>query len=192
MSFVVRAPEERFSTPPEGSFPAIAVDIHDLGMVSNKFDPEAPDRHMCRIVWQLDEEDDNGKPYYIKNDYTASLHEKAKLRKHLESWRGRAFTATELFGFDLETILHTGCLLSITHAQGNRGGTFANIGAVMKMPRGMVAPALRDYIRLKDRAPVEPAQRSKPQRAVEEEPPTFGHGITDEDVPFAEDWRMFL
>ena len=181
---IVKAPEERFSTAPEGTFPAVCVDIVDLGMVENKFDPEAADRLMCRVVWQIDEQDDSGKPYMVRADYTASLHEKAKLRKVLESWRGRAFTPQELFGFDLETVVGSGCLLNVVHATGSRGGTFANVGAVMKLAKGMTAPAPKGYTRVKDRA----AEAPKPQRperiAHEQEPPAYAHGITDDDVPF--------
>ena len=183
---IVKAPEERFSTAPEGTFPAVCVDIVDLGMVENKFDPEAADRLMCRIVWQIDEQDDNGKPYMVRADYTASLHEKAKLRKVLESWRGRAFTPQELFGFDLETVVGSGCLLNVVHATGSRGGTFANVGAVMKLAKGMTAPAPKGYTRVKDRAPEAPKPpQQRPERiAHEQEPPAYAHGITDDDVPF--------
>lgn len=183
---IVRAPEERFSTAPEGTFPSVCVDIVDLGMVENKFDTEAADRSMCRIVWQIDEQDDRGKPYMVRADYTASLHEKAKLRKVLESWRGRAFNAQELYGFDLETVIGTGCLINIVHNTGSRGGTFANVGAVMKLARGMVAPKANGYTRVKDRAPEpEPAKPQRQERiAHEQEPPAYAHGITDDDVPF--------
>lgn len=179
---IVKAPDERFSTAPEGTFPSVCVDVIDLGMVANRYDPEQPDKQMVRFVWQLDELDENNKPYYVKNDYTASLHEKAKLRKHLEAWRGRAFTQQELLGFDTESVIGTGCLLSIVHNSGSRGGVFANVGAVMKMARGMAAPAQNGYVRLKDRAAAPPVK--KQQRRVEEEPPQYAHGISDDDVPF--------
>jgi len=178
---IVKAPEERFATAPEGTFAAVCVDVIDLGMVSNRFDPDQPDRQMVRFVWQIDEQDNTGKPYMLKQDYTASLHEKAKLRKALEGWRGRAFTPTELFGFDTETCIGTGCLLNVVHNTGSRGGTFANVGGVMKLAKGMRAPTPVDYVRVKDRAPEPPKQRK-----VEEEPPhpAWGAGITDDDVPF--------
>lgn len=182
---IVRAPEERFSTAPAGTYPAVCVDIIDLGKVANRFDPDQEDKQMVRIVWQIDEQDDHGKPFHVRKDYTASLHEKANLRKHLEAWRGRPFSATELFGFDLDSTLGTGCLLSIVHATGSRGGTFANVGAVMKLARGMTAPIVRDYVRVKDReTPTTPVSAPRQQRPVEQEPPEFGYGITDDDIPF--------
>ena len=182
MSFIVKAPQEQFPTAPAGTFPAVCVDVIDLGLVENRFDPEAGDRQMVRLVWQLDEEDTDGRPFMVKADFTASLHEKAKLRKTLAAWRGRDFTQPELLGFDVETVLNSGCLLSIVHNTGSRGGTFANVASVMKLARGMVAPVPRDYIRVKDRK-AEPSQR--PERvAHEHEPPPYAEGIADDDVPF--------
>lgn len=191
---IVRAPEERFPTAPEGSFAAVCVDEIDLGMVPNRFDADKP-RNMVRLVWQIAEDQDDGTPHKVRQDYTASLHEKAKLRKDLQAWRGRAFTPEELSGFDLENVVGVSCLLSITHNTGSKGGVFANIGGVMKLPKGMTAPVARDYIRVRDRpaAPAAvPALVSQPkQRPVplEEQPPDASeydryHGITDDDVPF--------
>ncbi len=189
---IVRAPAEQFVTAPEGSFAAVCVDSIDLGELPNPFNPEKP-RHMVRLVWQIEEQQSDGKPYHIKQDYTASLHEKAKLRQDLQSWRGRAFSFDELVGFDLETLIGVPCLLNIVHAQGRKGGTFANVGAIMKLPRNMTAPATRDYVRVKDRgvAPVATTRGPNPTRPVprpiEEQPlddPFNSMGITDDDVPF--------
>ena len=182
MSFIVKAPQEQFPTAPAGTFPAVCVDVVDLGLIENKFEPESDPRQMVRLIWQLDEEDKDGKPFMVRADYTASLHEKAKLRKTLAAWRGRDFTPVELFGFDVESVLGSGCLLSVIHNTGSKGGTFANVASVMKLGRGMTAPTAKEYIRVKDRQ-VEPSQR--PERVAHEaEPPSYAHGITDDDVPF--------
>jgi len=47
--------------------------------------------------------------------YTVSLHNKANLRKDLESWRGRGFTKEELEGFDVMSVLGHACLVTIIH-----------------------------------------------------------------------------
>lgn len=186
---IVKGPDEKFPTAPEGSFPAVCVDNIDLGMVKSSFGGEERERHMVRLVWQIDEEEEPGKPYLVKQDYTASLHEKAALRKHLEAWRGRAFTDVELFGFELDTIIGAGCIVNVVHNRGRRGGTFANVAGVMKLAKGMIAPKIVDYIRVKDRkakpaAPAKPAQPPARPRIEEEPPDLGGMGITDDDVPF--------
>lgn len=69
-----------------------------------------------------------------------SLHAKAGLRKFLESWRGRPFTAEELAGFDLKAVVGLTCLVGIVHeAKGDK--VYANLSSVMKLPKGMPAPA---------------------------------------------------
>ena len=137
---------------------------------------------MLRLVWQLEEQDEDGKPYQIKQDYTASLHEKAKLRKDLQSWRGLAFTDVELFGFDMETLVGAGCLINVIHNKGSKGGTFANVGGLMKLPKNMTKPEPRDYIRVKDRrSPEVPPSRSN---TPPEERPPHEFEISDDDIPF--------
>ncbi len=186
---IVKAPEERFATAPAGTFVAICVDEIDQGMVANRFDADKP-RHMVRLVWQIDEKQDDGTPYHITKDYTASLHEKAKLRKDLEAWRGKEFTFDELVGFDLENLIGKSCMLSIVHNTGSKGGTFSNVGGVMKLPKGMEPLTSNGYIRVKDRVKVSPELVSQPKpkpTPVEELPPVNEydryHG-TDDDVPF--------
>lgn len=183
---IVKAPDEKFPTAPEGSFSAVCVDELDLGIIKTSWGGEERERHMTRLVWQLDELDEDDKRFLVKQDYTASLDEKAKLRKHLQAWRGRAFTAAELMGFDLANVVGVPCMISIVHAQGRKGGTFANVDAVMKLPKGMTAIKPEGYIRVKDRKVADtpkPDQRRPPQRRVEEQPPD-GLGIDDSDIPF--------
>ena len=188
---IVRQPEERFPTAPEGSYAAVCVDEIDLGKVKSSFGGEETERNMVRLVWQIDEEMTDaecqrhnvpeGTRYTIKQDYTASLHEKAKLRQHLQSWRGRAFTQTELFGFDLESVVGQPCMLSIIHVQGRKGGTFSNLESVMRPPKGMAAIIPVEYVRVKDRPATAPAKKNS---APEEAPPTPNWSPADEDVPF--------
>lgn len=197
---IVKAPEQKFPTAPEGTFPAVCVDEIDLGKVENKRFGTV--RNMVRLVWQIDEEMDAdtaakfrmsvGSRYIIKQDYTASLDEKAKLRKHLQSWRGRAFTQVELFGFDLETVVGAPCLLAIVHNTGSQGGTFANIEGVMKLPKGTVPMLPEGYTRVKDRKvkadlPPEPIPEQRYDQRThspENGPPDWDAGISDEDLPF--------
>ena len=46
----------------------------------------------------------HGRRFDVARVYTLCLHERAALRKDLESWRGRKFTEQELDGFDLEKL----------------------------------------------------------------------------------------
>lgn len=196
---IVKAPDQKFPTAPEGTFPAVCVDEIDLGKVPSTYNGEERMRHMVRLVWQIDEQISDveaekfqmapGSLYIVKQDYTASLDEKAKLRKHLQSWRGRAFTPAELGGFDLGSIVGASCMVSIVHNAGRKGGTFANVEGVMKLLKGTVAMKPMGYVRVKDRKVAEPvpAQHHRTtQKPPEEQPPVqWGSDeITDDDVPF--------
>jgi hypothetical protein len=93
------------------------------------------------VTWELpteliEEGDFAGQPYAVSKFYTASLGEKANLRKDLEAWRGRAFTEQELMGFDVKAILGKSCMLSIIHNDKDR----AKISGVMSVMKGMTVP----------------------------------------------------
>lgn len=139
-----RAPKEPI---PAGMQVARAYAAVDLGTHhDDKFDKDRREiivifevpKH--RITIERDGEEPKDLPRAISQRYTLSLNEKANLRKHLESWRGRGFTADELKGFDLRNILGKPCLLNITHNSTDRG-TFANISSITPLMDGMDAPA---------------------------------------------------
>ncbi len=81
-------------------------------------------------------------------------------------------------------------MLGIVHNTGSKGNmVFANVEAVMKLPKGTEALKPLNYTRVKDRK-VEAAVASIPARkapTIEEEPPApdfDSTGITDDDIPF--------
>jgi hypothetical protein len=84
-------------------------------------------------------------PRAISERYTLSLSEKANLRKALESWRGRRFTAEELKGFDLKNVLGKPCQIQVINESSKDGTrTYAKVGAIMALPKGTTAPALEN------------------------------------------------
>lgn len=131
-----------FKPVPAGTHTAICTLVADLGIQGGgKFKPS----RKIYIRWELPNETitykdrdgiEHSGPMTIGNRYTLSLSEKANLRADLESWRGRVFTADELKGFDIINVLGKGCLLGVTHEQGADGKTYANISAVMGLPKG--------------------------------------------------------
>lgn len=149
MSFMVTDKGGKdFNPAPAGLHRAVCVDVVDLGMIAGNYGP----KHMLRLVWQIEEIDpSNGKPFLVLKRYGVSLNEKAILRKDLESWRARQFSADELKGFDLERLLGVNCQLNVLH-QSKNDKTYANVTAVLPPSKG---PKLvpRDYIRVKDRQP---------------------------------------
>jgi len=123
-----------------GTYAAVCVRLIDLGTQTSAFNGKQ--QRKLLISWEVpdvtvDTKDDGPMPAMISASYTASLHEKATLRAVLKSWRGRDFTADELKGFDLKNVLGAPCLISVVHSD---DGQYANVEAVMALPRGMPKP----------------------------------------------------
>lgn len=145
-----------FEPAPEGMFAAVCCDVVDRGMVTSTWGTA----HKVQIRWQLDGNDaslrDDGKPWLVVRQFTLSLHEKASLRKFLESWRGRRFNDQELKdGFDVERLLNVGCMLQIIHDMAADGKVYANVQNVMPLPKGTPRPVVADYVRTIHRSEVE-------------------------------------
>jgi hypothetical protein len=176
---VVREPESNFVQCPPGLHAAVCVDEVDLGLIANRFDPESDPIPTVRLVWQIAEDMPDGRPFLIKKEYRASLHEKAGLRHDLQSWRGREFSFDELVGFDLEKIVGVPCMLNIVEKTSKKGKKFSNIVAVMPLAKGLTKIEPRDYVRVIDR-------KQDDEHSQQEPPEADFHGITitDDDVPF--------
>jgi hypothetical protein len=148
--------------------------VVDLGEVEVTFQGKTQRKHKVAIVWQLDEEMADGRPFLVRRRFTCSLHPKSALRQILEAWRGRAFSDQELAGFDLETLIGVGAIVSLIH-ETRDGTTYSNVSTVMKLAKGMTSTSVRDYVRVCDRPP---AQADGAEDGV------GNLGITDDDVPF--------
>jgi hypothetical protein len=141
MSVTVKSSGD-FKSVEAGTYPARSFRLIDLGTQIGEYQGKPNKAHKVLIMWELPTElivggELDGKPYSIGKFYTASLHEKAQLRKDLESWRGKVFTQEELEGFNLINILDKPCMLSIIHDDKGR----AKISAIMKLPKGVVVPS---------------------------------------------------
>lgn len=133
-----------FQEPPAGSHCARCIRVIDMGTQpgGEYMGQKKPDRRKVAISWELPEElmtegDNTGKPFTITQWYTASLTEKALLRLHLESWRGRAFTKDELKGFDLKNLIGQPCLLILGVGEHSERVQVRGIG---KLGKGMACP----------------------------------------------------
>jgi hypothetical protein len=156
MSFIISAPstERRsFKPVPAGTHVAICTMLVDVGM-QPAFEVGKPPQHKIYVGFDVPGErismtDADGNPTdgpaKIGSFYTLSLHEKAKLRAVLESWRGKAFSDADAKNFDVASILGKACMLSVAHrVNGDR--TYANIMGVMALPKGVPAPTLEGAI----------------------------------------------
>ena len=143
MGCIVKEQGGSFTLAPEGNHMAVCNMVVDIGHQETGFGIkpkiyirwEMPSE---RISYERDGETIEG-PCTIGAFYTASLNEKANLRKDLESWRGRTFTKEELEGFDVFNVLGVACQITIIHRE-NNGKEYANVSTVVGLPKGVEAP----------------------------------------------------
>jgi hypothetical protein len=129
---------------PEDSYQAVCSQIYDIGHQFSELYGKAA--HQCIIIWEIPDERnkftkdniDYDYPRQMSNFYTVSLHEKARLRKDLESWRGKAFSPDELAGFDIHKLIGANCMLQIIH-KSKDNKTRAVIASVTKLPKSMTS-----------------------------------------------------
>ena len=134
-----------------GVYVAVCYGVIDLGTQHNETFNQ--DRRQVLIQWELPEvrgefERDGvmqDLPRAISQRFTNSLSSLANLRKVLESWRGKAFNQDELGAFDVSKLIGACCQLSIIH-EPSKDGTrvYANISAVMALPKGTTRPAMEN------------------------------------------------
>jgi hypothetical protein len=131
-----------FTPVPQGMHLARCYRVIDLGTQETTYLGTV--KHLPKVMLQFEVhgEDDEGKaivtaknePMSISKNFTLSLAEKATLRKDLQTWRGREFTADELRGFELKNVLGAWAMVSVIKAMGNNGKEYTNIAAIMSVP----------------------------------------------------------
>ena len=186
---------------PEGNHVARCYSVIDLGEHEQVWQSESKGyKRRVRIAFELPLElMQDGRPFSASKEYVLSLHEKASLRKDLESWRGRSFTETELAGFDILKLLGVPCMINVLHQLNEHNGkTYANITAITPLPKGFEVPpqvnktvqfslddatdaefdALPDYVQKR-------INRKKPGSNVPADVhAVLDNEILDDDIPF--------
>ena len=194
-----------YSPAPQGTHPARCCALIDMGTSESTFEGQARTRRRVRITFEIADPElitASGERFQISRTFTQSLNERGALRPFLEAWRGRAFTAQELAGFDLKSVLTAAGLASVVHETRADGRTFANIKTVSKPPRGMTVeqltatpvfwdmsgePDWSAWERLTDRAREEIADTPefrKLQRPADTAAPAGQPAAGDDDIPF--------
>lgn len=187
-----------FEQPPVGMHIARCVKIVDLGTQETTFQGKLKHVRKVLLGFELlgEQRMADGRPFLALQRYTASLSDRAMLRKDLESWRGRPFTAQELESFDLSAILGRPCMVNLVMSEDNK---YANIKAITPLPAGIVAPKAENepmeftldnfepdvYESLSDGLKEVIAKSPEFQALMSGEKPIGGVGDMDEDsLPF--------
>jgi hypothetical protein len=136
--------ESTFKLPPSGSHLGRLYRILDLGTQKVEWQGAIKMQRKLMFSFELHGEDNDGqalttndgKPLMISKRYTMSLGEQSTLRKDLESWRGKKFTAEELLGFDLNVLLGKFAMCNVTHND-REGKTYANLSGLSQVPAAL-------------------------------------------------------
>ena len=145
MAIMVRDNGATYEQPEAGMHPAVCAKVFDLG---DQVGFQGKIQHQIVILWELAERqskgDFAGKRFKVTKKYTASLNEKANLRKDLDSWRGRPFTEEEAQGFDMENVVTINCLLNIAATKTKKGNTFMAVASVNPPMKGQEKLSVED------------------------------------------------
>jgi hypothetical protein len=143
MAFVATKPASNYTPPPAGMHIARCYRLIDLGTQPKSYQGKPTgEARKIMATWELlgEERMDDGKPFTISKSWFLSMHEKASLRKDLESWRGKPFTAEEEHSFDVSKLLGAYCLLNVVQETGQDGNTYTQIKAITPLIKGMPKP----------------------------------------------------
>src|SRR5881394_117911 len=131
----------RMENPPPGSHLARCISLIDLGTQSHQgFQGGQPwNSRDVRIVWELPglvmdgryKPEVKGKTFRVSMTVKQSLHPSAKLRKFLQSWRGKTFTAEELEKFDPKSIVGRACRITLVENNG-----YVNVDGIAPLSTG--------------------------------------------------------
>lgn len=198
-----------FKPIPEGTYVATCVRIIDIGTQITTFQGADKLQRKVLVAWEVPDEmveyEGEKRPALIMQRYTASLSDKATLRKHLEAWRGKRFTDDELKGFDLRNVLGKSCQIQVLHSE---NGAYANVAAIMAMPKGLASPTAHHPLihfsldegefsegvydglsdKLKAQISNSPEYKARtgqiPDRPGERPREDFAHADLDDEIPF--------
>jgi hypothetical protein len=141
-----------FTPVPQGMHLARCYRVIDLGTQESSYLGTVKHLPKVMVQFEVHGEDDSGNPIVtakgepmsISKNFTLSLGEMATLRKDLQTWRGREFTAEELRGFELKNVLGAWAMISVIKAMGNNGKEYTNIAAILSVPPAIKKTGMPD------------------------------------------------
>jgi hypothetical protein len=185
-----------FETVSEGTHVAVCNMIADMGEQDGPYGI----KHQVYLRFEVPGErykytDDEGKehegPRNIGKTYTYSLNEKATLRRDLESWRGKAFSDSELMDaagnpiYDISKVVTLPCQISVVKSESGS----AKIASVIGLPKGFPVPPIEGEAIVYDGDNQHNFGKLPEwlQKAINKQPVDDSKGHADQDIPFNDD-----
>lgn len=147
MAIIAENKGQNYEPVAAGNYVARCYSMIQIGTVAENILGKEKILHKVRLTFELPtelkvfKEEKGEQPQVISKEFTLSMHEKATLRKMLESWRGKTFSEDEAKAFDITVLAGKPCMLNVIHKQSSNGNTYAEIGSISAMPKGLTCPA---------------------------------------------------
>jgi hypothetical protein len=143
-----------FQAHSEGQFPAVCVDVVDLGEKVDEYQGKTKVLPKVALVFATGEHHKEGDKglVLITMEMTNSAADVGKLRPFLESWRGKSYSPEQVAaGLPLHKLHGATGLITVEHVITKSAKTFAKIRSISQLPAVMTAPAgvLDEYARPK-------------------------------------------
>ncbi|MDA4130147.1 MAG: hypothetical protein OK457_05215 [Thaumarchaeota archaeon] len=134
-----------FEVPETGTYNGTIIDVVDLGKVLTQFGEKVK----IRILWALNKNDSEGKPYRVMRQVTASVNEKSALYEIVKGVFGTAPPVP----FDSETLIgRANTLVIVKETDAKTGKTYGNVKVILPLQAGAVPPPVpQGFTRAKDR-----------------------------------------
>lgn len=142
----MKAIQSQRTLAPAGTFPARVYSIVYIGTVKGEYKGTPTESYKVRITWELPtklntfKEGEAAKPFSVSKEVTLSMGSKSRLRPLVEGILGVSFTDDDAKSFDVDDLLGSTCLLSLTHKE-SPNGKFVMINSASQIPEGMNCPA---------------------------------------------------
>lgn len=150
-----------FEPTPEGNYKAICYKMVDMGSHENSYgNLQRKIRLSFQLFEGMDDEENPVKPLMIEGEekpyqqsemFTASLNDRASLRKFLEQWREKPFSEEEAENFVLDKLLGAAASIKIVHAKSKDGKkTYTNVFKIGRLakkdtPKSEETPIIFDF-----------------------------------------------
>lgn len=133
---------------PGGTYAGICVGVIDVGEQFDKYpgEKEGAYKNQIVLIFEIVGEhitvDGVEKPRWYSETYTNSTGKRAKLRDHLQSWRGHDITDEEIAQdyIDLSQLTGRPCLLAISVVKKEDGEEKNKLNGITGLPAGYPAP----------------------------------------------------
>lgn len=125
-----------------GTYMAVLVYSVDIGEQLCEYKDKAKSYNnqvmlTFELVGETIEVDGKQEPRTLSRTFNIAASKKSGLRKFLEAWRGRQYSDEEFMELDINGFVGAGCQLQVVL---NESGEYANVAAMLQLPKGMPAP----------------------------------------------------